>query len=184
MAEHRKLREAWNTPYHAHALTFSTFHRQQILLLPQVPEIFLANLDVARKEFNFDVWSYVVMPEHVHLVIRPRGEIYSMPDILKAIKSPASKEIFALHPFLRDKCRVVVKGRKDEFRFWQPGGGYDHNVFTSKVAWAEIRYNHMNPVKHGLCALPTEWPYSSASAYLEELVSTLIPVDVCSWGRD
>ena len=48
------------------------------------------------------------------------------------------------------------------FRFWQPGGGFDHNVFREKTLPAIIEYIHANPVRRGLVAQPTDWAWSSA----------------------
>ncbi len=151
--DHRKRRIAINTPGHAHALTFCVYRRQAYLLKRGAAEIFLSILNAARQNLNFDIWAYVVMPEHAHVLIHPRNETYSVAAILKAIKSPSAKGIFAEHPILREKCRVPGKDGQDEFRFWQAGGGYDRNIYTVKAAWSEISYIHNNPVKRGLRTL-------------------------------
>ena len=105
-------------PYHAHALTFSVRHRRPWLALPGAADAFLRALDAARHQVGFELWAYVVMPEHVHLVLHPPDEAYDMARVQTAIKKPAAKAIFRLHPDLRDECRVVRKGRPDEFHFW------------------------------------------------------------------
>ncbi|RYG42990.1 transposase [bacterium] len=174
--EHRKLRESWDVAGHAHELTFSTDKRRPILLLPGVADAFLKVLDQARRQHSFELWAYVVMPEHVHLLVAPKGEEYSMAEILKAIKIPASKAIFELHPRLREECRVPRNGRPDEFRLWLPGGGYDRNVVTTRTVSHVIRYIHANPFRRGLCDEETDWPWSSRKAYLGE--ETPIPVDI------
>jgi putative transposase len=50
-------------------------------------------------------------------------------------------------------------------RFWQRGGGFDRNLFSSGELWEKIRYVHENPVKRGLCAKRSDWPWSSAADY-------------------
>ena len=42
---------------------------------------------------NFTVWAYVIMPEHVHLMIYPRDDRYSISKILKSIKISVSKSV-------------------------------------------------------------------------------------------
>jgi REP element-mobilizing transposase RayT len=69
--ERRKRRRSFNTPHHAHALTFSTYRRRPFLLLPGVAEAFLARLDAARVKHAFEVWAYVVMPEHTWFQCEP-----------------------------------------------------------------------------------------------------------------
>lgn len=176
--EHRKRRKSHNTPHHAHALTFSVYRRRPYLSLPGVAEAFLLRLDAARRRHRFEIWAYCVMPDHVHVVIHPSEEVYSMATILKAIKSPSAMDFFEQHPELREEFRAGP----NEFRFWQAGGGYDRNLFTARATWAEIRYVHNNPVRKGLCESFLEWPWSSAPAYHGE--ATTIPVDVCLWSTE
>lgn len=180
--EHRERRKAYSTPHHAHALNFSVYRGRPYLLLLGVAEAFLRTVDAATQELGFEVWAYVVMPEHVHLVIHPTEEVYDMAAIQYALKKRSAQAIFALHPALREECRVPRKGRRDEFRFWQAGGGYDRNLYTARTTWAEIRYVHNNPVRRSLCESFLEWEWSSARAY--EGGETPIPVDLCDWSLD
>ena len=113
----RKKRRAYDTPHHAHALTFSVVRRPHPLL-PGVAEALLAVLDAARRRLDFERWAFVVMPEHAHVVLRPRQEVYSMADINRTMESPSAQAIFALHPRLREGCRIERRDRPDEFRFW------------------------------------------------------------------
>ncbi len=50
-------------------------------------------------------------------------------------------------------------------RFWQPGGGYDRNITSTKVLRAVIDYIHANPVRRGLVSAAEEWEWSSARWY-------------------
>jgi putative transposase len=146
-------------------------------MVPGVAELFLEYLDRSRHKLNFEIWAYVVMPEHVHLVICPKNEVYSMAAILKSIKGSFAKEVFRRFPQLRDRCRVGA-----ECRFWQAGGGFDRNVVRVKAAGAQIRYAHRNPSARGLVEDPHDWIWSSINAYRDQ--PTPIPVDLCDWGMD
>jgi putative transposase len=48
------------------------------------------------------------------------------------------------------------------FRFWQPGGGFDRNIFREKTVPGVIEYIHNNPVRRGLADDSLEWKWSSA----------------------
>ena len=49
------------------------------------------------------------------------------------------------------------------FRFWQTGGGFDHNIWNEHPLHEVIRYIHHNPVRRGLVADARKWEWSSAT---------------------
>jgi hypothetical protein len=85
-----------------------------------------------RRGFCIDLLAYVVMPEHVHLLLHPRAEDYEMRRILAALKRPVAD---AAKSHLLDtgntswlrKLTVSYPSRQ-VFRFWQPGGGSRESV--------------------------------------------------------
>ena len=66
------------------------------------------------------------------------------------------------------------------FRIWQPGGGFDRNLWSAKAIHYSINYIEGNPVRAGLVETPEEWLWSSARARLmnTELVSDFNDVPV------
>ena len=177
---HRKRRVSYNEPGHAHEFTFSVWKRLPMLTKPGVPEIFIDSLRQASTDLAFDIWAYVVMPEHAHILLYPREESYKVADILKAIKSPSSAQIFQQYPEWRSEMTIKRSGDRKESRFWQVGGGYDRNFISGKAAWASVEYIHFNPVKRGLCERMEDWPWSSARAYvLEDKNSGIV---TCPWS--
>jgi putative transposase len=123
-------------------------------------------MERARERLDLALWAYVVMPEHVHLLMRPRGASYEMRAILAALKRPVAA---AAKTFLQRSGestwmeRLTVRyPTRSVFRFWQPGGGFDHNIFREKTVLSVIQYIHANPVRRGLVADPLDWEWSSA----------------------
>jgi len=57
----------------------------------------------------------------------------------------------------------MSKGRKT-FRLWQPGGGFDRNLWNAKAVHYSLKYIENNPVKAGFVENPEAWPWSSARA--------------------
>ena len=86
----RKKVKHYNIPNHAHELTFSCYHNDEYLLDPVACGIFMEELEDARKEFGFRIWAYVLMPEHVHLLIYPTKQKYNISKILKSVKGAMS----------------------------------------------------------------------------------------------
>ncbi|MEX2138916.1 MAG: hypothetical protein WD894_06615 [Pirellulales bacterium] len=143
---------------------------------------FVHALEKSRREQNFAIWAFVIMPEHAHVLIFPRSKVYSTSAIEKAIKQSCARRALAWlrknHPAWLEKLRGALTEQGQRYHFWQPGGGYDRNVVEDHTAWASIEYFHMNPVRRGLVDIPTDWVWSSARAYagFEEVV---MDVDLC-----
>jgi REP element-mobilizing transposase RayT len=57
----------YNTSGQVHELTFSVYRRQDLFLDEKVCDIFLTELELARKEYTFQIWAYVIMPNLIHL---------------------------------------------------------------------------------------------------------------------
>jgi putative transposase len=166
---HRKTCKRYNDPGHAHVLTFSCFRRQPFLSKDRSRQWFIEAVDRARLKHRFHVWAYVMMPEHVHLLLWPTAAEYDISNILNSIKQSVAKRAL---PFVRREAPAFLIRMEDHqpngethYRFWQRGGGYDRNVFEPKTAIKQIEYIHANPVRRGLCTNPEDWLWSSAADY-------------------
>ena len=181
MAERQKYktRATYNVPGHAHELTFSVYLKKRKMFEPGVVEAYLESLVTISAKYKFDIWAYVVMPDHCHVLVFPTGEVYSMENFKRDFKSKSSKAIFALHPEWRKYMKTFRPSRGVEARFWQQGGGYDRNFFTAKATWKSINYLHNNPVRKGFVDAPSDWAWSSARNY--EGLRGEIPITICPW---
>jgi len=178
----RKTCRRYNEPGHAHELTFSCYQRLPLLSKDRTRQWFLDALEQARGLHCFDLWAYVVMPEHAHVLLIPRSNVYDISSILKSIKQPVARRatefLAANSPDFLERLRVVRPSGKIEHRFWQQGGGYDRNVVEPATAWKVVRYLHENPVRRGLVSSATDWPWSSARNYAG-LTDVKLHVDGC-----
>jgi len=147
--QHRKTCVRFNERGHAHALTFSCDGGEPLLQSRAACDLLIVALAAARRRHRFDIWAYVIMPEHVHLLVWPKEQSYSISRILLGIKRPVS-----YHARQQGLCGGE--------HFWLPGGGFDRNISSAKAVHAEIDYMHSNPVRRGLCVEPAQWRYSSA----------------------
>ena len=163
-----KLCKRFNQTGHAHELTFSCYKRQPFLLSPRVCDWLIESLEQARTSHEFDLWAYVFMPDHVHLLIFPRKQPYSISEILKAVKMPvATKAVEYLRTQNPAGLAKLATGQQyRRYKFWQKGGGYDRNIMEPQTLVNCAKYIHNNPVRKGLCAIPENWRYSSAASWL------------------
>jgi putative transposase len=67
--QHRRRNKSYNEPGHAHELTFSCFKRLPLLSRDRTRRWFLEALDTARLRLQLALWAYVIMPEHVHVIV-------------------------------------------------------------------------------------------------------------------
>lgn len=165
----RKRRRTFNTAGQAHHLTFSCYHRLALLSKERTCLWFLEALDTARTQYDLELWAYVIMPEHAHVLLLPRRSNYRIDLILKAIKQPVSQKAMR---YLREEQPAFLsqlegrrRGTRREYHFWQPGGGCDQNVYEPRTAWSMVEYIHNNPVRRGLVKRAVDWRWSSARYY-------------------
>ena len=135
-----------------HFLTFSCYRRLPYLDTAQARELFESALERIRRRYNFVVAGYVVMPEHVHLLVsEPR-------------KGLLARAVQAL--------KLSVSVRRGERPFWQRRY-YDFNVWSEEKRIEKLRYMHRNPVARGLVAKPEDWPWSSFRHYATGVAGTV-----------
>jgi len=137
---------------HLHFITFSCDQRRPYLRSQAACELFEQALETMRKRYAFYVLGYVIMPEHVHILLAEPKQV------------PLAKAIQAL------KLSVSVKSTRRPF--WLPRY-YDFNVFTDRKLTEKLRYMHRNPVERGLTLTPHDWACSSFRHYLTGERSTV-----------
>jgi len=166
---HRNKVRSYNEPGHAHELTFSCFRRLPLLKRDRCRRWFLAALESGRQRRHLALWAYVIMPEHVHVIVYPHDSRYEVRLIRTAFKVPVQRKALAFlrrdAPAYLDRLRDEQPNGKVHYRFWQRGGGYDRNITEPATLRSMIEYIHNNPVRRGLVSRPTDWPWSSARFY-------------------
>jgi len=179
----RKRRRAYDLPRVAHELTWTCYRRLRLLGQERTRQWLIDAMDRARRVHDLALLAYVVMPEHVHVLVWSRRDPYTVASILKSIKQPVARRAIAhlrVHgPAHLERLRVARTDGRIEHRFWHQGGGYDRNLLTRKSIAFSINYIHNNPVRRGLCARPVDWRWSSAAAYRGEPSG---PLAVERWG--
>lgn len=127
---------------HYHFLTFSCYRRLPYLSDDHSRKVFLDTLKATRARHQFLLFGYVLMPEHVHLLLS-EPNTQSLDNTLRVVKGQSSR---------------ILKGSRHQF--WQRRY-YDFNVVTNRKFTEKLRYIHRNPVARGLVSNPEDWPWSS-----------------------
>ena len=132
-SSHRKRVRSYNIAGHAHELTFSCFRRLDLLSRNRTCRWFVDAMEAARRDHGLALWAYVIMPEHVHVLLCPLEPKYEMRLIRTALKVPVQRKALRFvrrqAPDYMTHLQDVRPNGKIHYRFWQRGGGYDRNVF-------------------------------------------------------
>jgi putative transposase len=176
---HRKSCVRYDNEGDAHHLTFSCFQGIPLFAKERTCKWMLQAFELGRAKNQFDLWAYVIMPEHVHVVLLPDSGV-KISEILTTLKQSVSKRaILWLQenaPAFLDKLEDRMPDGKCTHRFWRRGGGYDRNLRSIEDIYEKIDYVHNNPVRRGLVGKAVDWPWSSCRAW-ETGACDPIPVD-------
>lgn len=127
-----------------HFVTFSCYHGLGYLETPTARDVFEDALQKVHSRYRFGVIGYVVMPEHVHLLVSEPG-----------------RELLAV---ALQSLKLSVARRTRKRTFWLPRY-YDFNVYTEAKRVEKLNYMHWNPMKRGLLDRPEDWRWSSYRYY-------------------
>jgi putative transposase len=129
-----------------HFVTFTCYHHRPNLWTVASRDLFESSLERVRIIFQLRVFGYVVMLDHVHLLVS-EPDRRTLADALKSLKQSVSRRLIG-----------------NAEHFWQKRY-YDLNIRDHDQFVEKLRYIHRNPVKAGLCARAEDWPWSSFLHY-------------------
>jgi putative transposase len=150
---------------HLHFITCCCYRRLPFFGTQQARDVFLEILGEVRDRYDFALLGYVVMPNHIHLLIS-EPSVGTPTTVMQVLKQRASRA-------LRHRRRRVVPGQMNLWEdtplrryrsFWQRRF-YDFNVWSAPKKNEKLNYMHFNPVRQGLAATPKDWLWSSYGFY-------------------
>ena len=163
--------------HHLHFITCSCYRRLPFLSSPRSRGRFLSILEQVRARYRFVVVGYVVMPEHIHLLIT-EPEVGNPSTVMQVLKQRTAHALLPKRK-RRDPRQSELFQEEPGRAFWQ-ARFYDFNVWSTKKRIEKLRYMHRNPVKRGLVESPEQWRWSSSRYYLLDEAG---PVQVnMGWG--
>ena len=147
-----------------HFVTFSCYRRRALLGTRRARDRFVKILDEVRTRRGFRLIGYVVMPEHVHLLLSEpkKGNPSKFLQVLKQRVSAALRKRGKSAP--GQLALGFFNKEPEEKHFWQRRF-YDFNVWSEKKLKEKLEYMHANPVMRKLVEHPKDWPWSSFSYY-------------------
>ena len=132
------------SPPGTYFITFSTWQRQRLFVVEPYARLFLKTLYHYKRQETFHLHAFVLMPEHVHLLITPETTLERAMQLIKGGFSHSFGNEF---------------GRRKEI--WQRGFT-DHRIRDDVDFEIHRGYIHRNPVKRGLAQNAPDYRYCSA----------------------
>lgn len=157
-------------------LTMTVVEWADVFTRPVYKDLLIQSLDYCIKEKGLNVFAYVVMTNHIHLLVNC-SEPFILRDTIRDFKRHTSKQIVEIvqnEPESRRKWLLSIfesaairdkKGKK--FKVWK-NGNHAIEIFSRKFVQIKVNYIHQNPVKAQFVRKPEDWIYSSMSNYLGE----------------
>ncbi len=144
-------------------------------------KIIVENLIHCQQHKGLEIYGWVIMTNHVHLLVRSNKEPLS--GILRDFKSFTSKKIleeiqngqesrkdWMLNLF---EFAAVKHKRNSVYQFWSHENHAEY-IYSNKFMRQKLEYIHENPVRAGIVQKAEDYKYSSAGDYTDE--EGLIPV--------
>ena len=162
---------------HLHFITCSCYRRQPLFHAARKRDTFLKILDEVRTRYEFSLVGYVVMPEHIHLLIS-EPKVGTPSTVMQVLKQRVSRTLRKTkrHRNVNQLRLWQDPPNKTARSFWQRRF-YDFNVWSRKKRIEKLNYMHMNPVKRGLVTDPKLWAWSSYRFY-QTRAKCLCPPDL------
>jgi putative transposase len=145
-----------------HFITCSCYQRRPWLGTPARRTLFLNVLEQVRVAYDFTVIGYMVMPEHIHLLLSEPDE-GDLSRVMQVLKQRVARRVLTAVRRRKRPDQAGLWDAKPE-HFWQRRF-YDFNVWSDHKRIEKLRYMHRNPGRRGLVLDPDQWPWSSFRSY-------------------
>jgi putative transposase len=163
-----KIRDQ-KAPYY---VTFRVVYWVDIFSRKIYRDIFIDSLKFCQKEKGLNVYAYVIMTNHIHLILSSPGG--NLSNIIRDLKSYTAKTIIEAADVNTESRRKWMRAlfnfagkknkRNTEFQFWRQDN-HPVELITKAFTEEKLNYIHNNPVQAGFVSKPEDWIYSSASNY-------------------
>ena len=149
-----------------HFVTFTVHQWVDIFTRSHYIDILLDNLKYCQTNKGLEVYAWVIMSNHCHLIIRAKNE--NLSDIIRDFKKFTSKAIYrAIEQNARESRKEwLLKVLKYNGKIWFWKEGYHgEEILNRNFYESKVNYIHMNPVRAGLVEKEEEYMLSSAGDF-------------------
>ena len=162
----------FNDNSYAHFITTNTYNNYPYFKDEELCQILIEELEFYSRKYGFALIGYVVMPDHLHLLVwwdkeeKPRLSISKGINSIKTMTAKRIKRRLFYNGGIKYMGRLADVGQPTQrpFSLWQPGF-YDFNIYSEAKLLEKLNYIHNNPVKTELVSSPECYKWSSWRLY-------------------
>ena len=163
-------------PGQVHFWTISCYRRLTFFWHDDMKRVVVDGLRVLQERFDACLIAYVVMPEHLHLVVYPHAKGHDRPVPISRVLHAFKKHVgFHGKQCLREHWKRLGHIWSEPLNAWARGEfdkqtimnsrGYDFNIDQQRTLLEKIDYCHKNPLTRGLVERAEDWAWSSYRYY-------------------
>ena len=161
-------------------ITSVVYNRLKIFTSPSFIIPIIDSLNYYRYQYSCKLIGFVIMPDHIHLLIFPQIE-QAVTNFMRDFKRFTSGRI-TRQAKVEGKAEWIqafenagAATERAEYKVWQDSF-WEQNIYTDKFLQQKLDYIHLNPVRAGIVESSTDYPYSSyQNYYLDD--NRLIEID-------
>jgi REP element-mobilizing transposase RayT len=156
-----------------HYLTFTTVEWADVFTRQIYKDIIIENLNYCIKEKGMVIFGYVIMSNHVHIIVQSSQNDLS--GLIRDFKKFTAKAIINQIKTGKESRREWLlelfskatesHNRNKTYQFWRYGN-HPEEIYSQKFLWSKLDYIHLNPVRAGLVEKASHYLYSSALNYV------------------
>ncbi len=164
-----------------HFITATVIDWVDVFSRKEYRDCIIDSLDFCIKNKGMILYGYVIMTNHIHLIIQ--SEEGKLSDLIRDFKKFTAKTILnkiengveSRTDWMLKRFEFACKShtRNEKYQFWQYGS-HPEEIFSEKFMWSKLDYIHMNPVRAGIVSKASNYLYSSASNYVND--DGIIPI--------
>ena len=171
-------------PTHLYFVTATIIEWKQLFAETAYANIVLNSLDWLRRNGRLMLFAFVLMPSHLHAIIKPQGRpidsiiqdfgSFTAHELLKQLRSDGRDNL--LHLFHAER-----RDSRHQHSIWQDIQA--KNVYSVDFLREKLEYIHNNPIdkQWRLASSRAEYPYSSACFYDRDQMPVIPVDDVRPW---
>lgn len=134
-------------------VTIVTNKRKKILI--ENIKLLRKSFEDCKKKYDFDIFSIVIVPDHIHMIIKPEI-INEYPKIIGKIKVYFTKNANIEYEMNNNRESTIWQRR-----YWE------HTIRDENDLYKHLDYIHYNPIKHGYVKRAKDWKYSSFDKFVK-----------------